>query len=70
MRVKLLRQSRITHKAGEIVEVSPAEAKSLISLGSAVEIVERAEEIVECAEEIETPENPAPTQTRRTTKKG
>lgn len=61
MRVKLLRQSRITHKAGEIVEVSPAEAKSLISLGSAVEIVERAEE-------IETPENPAPTKTRRTKK--
>ena len=63
MRVKLLRQSRITHKAGEIVEVSPAEAKSLISLGSAVEIVERAEE-------IETPENPAPTKTTRTRKKG
>lgn len=61
MRVKLLRQSRITHKAGEIVEVSPAEAKSLISLGSAVEIVVRAEE-------IETPENPAPTKTRRTKK--
>ena len=63
MRLKLLRQASIMHKAGEIVEVSPAEAKFLLSIKSAVEIVERAEE-------IETPENPAPTKTRRTTKKG
>lgn len=38
MKVKLLRDSRITHKAGEIVEVSPVEAGFLISVCSAIEI--------------------------------
>ena len=36
MRVKLTRDARIRHKAGEIVEVSPTEAGFLISIGSAV----------------------------------
>lgn len=36
MKVKLLRDARINHKAGEIVEVSPAEFEFLTSLGSAV----------------------------------
>lgn len=36
MRVKLVREARIRHKPGEIVEVSPEEGRSLISLGSAV----------------------------------
>lgn len=36
MRVKLTRDARIRHKAGETVEVSPAEAGFLISVGSAV----------------------------------
>ena len=36
MKVKLTREARIRHKAGEIVEVSPDEARSLFSLGSAV----------------------------------
>ena len=40
MKVKLLRDARIMHKAGEIVEVSPAEASFLTSTNSAVEIVE------------------------------
>lgn len=35
MLLKLLRDARITHKSGEIVEVSPAEAYFLISVGSA-----------------------------------
>lgn len=35
MKVRLLRQSRITVKAGEIVEVSPAEAAFLVSTRSA-----------------------------------
>ena len=35
MKVKLLRAARIRHEAGEIVEVSPAEAGFLISTGSA-----------------------------------
>jgi len=38
MRVLLLRDSRIRHKAGEIVEVSPAEAGFLLSTNSAVPI--------------------------------
>lgn len=38
MRVKLLRDARINHKAGEIVEVSPAECHFLVSVGSAVEV--------------------------------
>ena len=37
MKVKLLRAARIRHEAGEIVEVSPAEAGFLLSTGSAVE---------------------------------
>lgn len=35
MKVKLLRDSRIKHHAGEIVEVSPEEAHYLISTNSA-----------------------------------
>lgn len=42
MRVKLLRDSRVTLKAGEIVEVSPATAEFLFSVGSAEIIAEKA----------------------------
>ena len=38
MKVKLLRDERIKHKAGEIVDVSPAESHFLVSVGSAVEV--------------------------------
>ena len=38
MRVKLLRDARIRHYAGEIVEVSPAECQFLTSVGSAVAV--------------------------------
>lgn len=38
MKVRLLRDARINHKAGEIVEVSPAECGFLVSVGSAVEV--------------------------------
>lgn len=47
MRVRLLRDARIRHHAGEIVEVSPAEYDFLIGVGSA----ERAEEPKEKSEE-------------------
>lgn len=56
MKVKLLRNTRINHKAGEIVEVSPAEHDFLVSVGSAVEVAvklpeaETAEEAVEKVE--------------------
>ena len=36
MRLKLLRQQRITHEPGDIVEVSPAQARFLLSTRSAV----------------------------------
>ena len=53
MKVRLLRDSRIVHKAGEIVEVSPAEAAHLLSINSAVKA------------EPETKEAPKP-RTRKT----
>jgi len=64
MKVKLLRDARINHKAGEIVEVSPAECHFLTSVGSAVEVA------VKAPAAIETPEEPAKVETkvRKTTK--
>ena len=52
MKVKLIRAARIRHNAGEIVEVSPAEAGFLLSTGSAVTYTEPAKE-----EKPETPED-------------
>lgn len=40
MRVKLLKDARIRHKAGEIVEVSPAEYNFLVSVGAAEAVCE------------------------------
>ena len=45
MKIKLLRDARINHKAGEIVEVSPAECSFLISTGSAVKVSEAVEKV-------------------------
>ena len=42
MKVKLLRAARIRHEAGEIVEVSPAEAGFLLSTMSAAPIAAEA----------------------------
>ena len=50
MKVKLLRAARIRHEAGEIVEVSPAEAGFLLSTGSATPVAGEA------PAERETPE--------------
>lgn len=44
IKVKLLRDTRIMHKAGEIVEVSPAELSFLVSVGSAVEVAAKKPE--------------------------
>lgn len=41
MKIILLRDARIRHKAGEVVEASPAEAEFLISLGSAEKAPEK-----------------------------
>ena len=51
MKVKLLRNARINHEAGEIVEVSPAVCNFLVSVGSAVEVAVRLPK-------AETPEEP------------
>lgn len=40
MKIRLLKSARINHKAGEIVEVSPAEANYYIGLNSAVAVKE------------------------------
>ena len=68
MKVKLLRNSRITHQAGEIVEVSPAEASFLLSVGSAVELHDEVvSETPEAVQDVETPEKKK-TSTRKTKK--
>ena len=51
MKVKLLRDARITALAGEIVEVSPAQAEFLISVELAEKVAEKATQpAVEVAE--------------------
>lgn len=40
MKVQLIRDMRIRHKAGEIVEVSPAEYQFLLSTNSALAITD------------------------------
>lgn len=50
MVIKLLRDARIRHHAGELVEASPAEAAFLISVNSAVEVLP-------AANAVETPED-------------
>ena len=57
MKLLLTRRQRIWHEAGEIVEVSPAEAGFLLSTGSAIHAAAR-----------ETPEAQKPK--RETRKKG
>ena len=75
MRVKLLRDSRINHQAGEIVEVSPATADFLLSVGSAVKIESKSVEaatipVEEVAEKaVKAPRATAKTTTKRTTTK-
>lgn len=65
MKVKLLRDARINHKAGEIVDVSPAELHFLVSVGSAVEIAVNPPE----AEVAEKAEKPTKVARKRTEKK-
>ena len=65
MKVKLLRDSRILHKAGEIVEVSPAEFNFLVSVGSAVEVAVKMPEQVAPEQEVETAEEKPKKKTTR-----
>ena len=61
MKLKLLRSARIRHEAGEIVEVSPAEAGFLLTTGSA--------EKANAPETRETPEEKTAARETRTKKK-
>lgn len=61
MKVKLLRDARIVHKAGEILEVSPEECHFLVSTAGAevVDAVKTAPKPVETPEEkLPAPEVP------------
>lgn len=68
MKVRLLRDARIKHSKGEIIEVSPEEYVFLVSVGSAEPLDEVVIETPETnvAEVVETPEKKKPT---RKTKK-
>lgn len=66
MKVRLLRDARIRHTKGEIVEVSPQDFLFLVSVGSAEPLDEVKETVVEAVENAETPEKKKPT---RKTKK-
>lgn len=65
MKVKLLRDARIKHYAGEVVEVSPEECWHLVSTDGAVEVetaVKAPADVIEVPEKkvVETPEKKAP----------
>ena len=62
MRLRLKRAARIRHEAGEIVEVSPAEAGFLLSTGS-------AERVEETNAKRETPEEKVEPRVIRSKKK-
>lgn len=56
MTVKLLRDARINHKAGEIVDVSPEQMGFLVSVGSAVVVETATKKVEEVAERaVKTP---------------
>ena len=70
MKIKLLRDSRINHAAGEIVEVSPATADFLISVGSAAKIESKPDETATIpVEEVAEKAVKAPKATTKTTKR-
>lgn len=56
MKVKLLKDARIWHKAGEIIEVSPEECFFLTSTDGAVEVSE-AVKASAVKSEVEVPES-------------
>lgn len=70
MKVRLLRDSRINHAAGEVVEVSPEQACFLLSVGSAVNVETASVQVDDIAEKAVKATKPIPkTTTRKTTKK-
>ena len=70
MKLRLLRDSRINHRAGEIVEVSPAQADFLLSVGSAVKVETATKAVEEVAEKaVKAPKATPKTTAKRTTTK-
>jgi len=70
MKVKLLRDSRINHAAGEIVEVSSATADFLLSVGSAIRLESKPAETASIkVEEVAEKAVNAPKATSKTTKR-
>lgn len=67
MKVKLLRDSRITHAAGEILEVSPAQAEFLLSVGSAVMVLPKVEKATIKVEDVAEKAVKAPKAAAKTT---
>lgn len=65
MVVRLLHSARINHEAGEIVEVSPAQANFLLAVGSA----ERVEPIKKVDRETVDAETADVTPVKRTVRK-
>ena len=65
MKLLLTRAAKIRHNAGEIVEVSPAEAGFLLSTGSA-EVVREAPKTREIPEEMLTADMPKAEEQRET----
>lgn len=76
MKVKLLRDAKIAHPAGDIVEVTPAKGAFLISVGSAEELAEEVAEkatapVVETAEKaVKAPKAVTTAKKPTRTKKG
>ena len=64
MKIRLTRDSRINHAAGELVDVSPATADFLLSVGSAELLAETATKEVKAVAEKAVK---APTATAKTT---
>ena len=67
MKIRLLRDSRINHAAGEIVEVSSATAEFLLSVGSAVIAEQKAETATIKVEEVAEKAVKAPKAATKTT---
>ena len=81
MKVKLLRDAKIAHQAGDIVEVTPAKGAFLLSIGSAEVIEEKPVAQKSTAPEVEVAEKAVkapkatttakkPTKATKATKKG
>lgn len=70
MKVKLIRDARINHAAGEIVEVSPETADFLVSVGSAARLgAPKAETANVEVKEVAEKAVKTPTRVKKTTKK-